>query len=77
MGPGVVYVCVAVIACVVMRGDGGGGQNSSARKCKASTRGALRTVDFRGRAENAAAFHTEVSLAAKGAASLLRAWSCT
>ena len=75
MGPGVVHVCVAVIACVVMHGDGGG-RNSSARKRKASTRGALRRVEFRSRAENAAAFHTEVSQAAKGAASLTRAWSC-
>ena len=76
MGPGVVHVCVAVIACVVMHGGGGGGRNNSARKRKASTRGALRRVEFRRRVENAAAFHTAVSHAAKGAASLMRVWSC-
>ena len=28
MGPGVVHVCVAVIACVVMHGGGGGGETA-------------------------------------------------
>ena len=62
--------------CSTARRWGGRGRNSSARKRKASTRGALRRVEFRRRAENAAAFHTHVSQAAKGAASLMRVWSC-
>ena len=76
MGPRVVHVCVAVIACVVMHGGGGGGRNSSARKRKASTRGALGRAEFRRRVENVVASQAAVSHAAKGAALRMRAWSC-
>ena len=53
-----------------------GGRNSIALKRKASTRGARGRVEFRRRAENAVAFQTAVSHAAKGAASRMRVWSC-